>query len=185
MKKPKKEKVIAEGAEKTSKPKQPKPSIKKRSSHEVLEAIANVFRIPDLRKRLLFALAMLAVYRLGGHMPIPGIDAQRFRGFHPAEPGNGIRLLRSVQRRDISQADDLRAGHHALHHLLHHSAVVDRGRPHARKTAKGRRARPAQDYPVDPLSDRDPGPGSVLRYRQRCCRARSRASSRIPASASR
>jgi preprotein translocase subunit SecY len=46
-----------------------------------LEAITNVFRIPDLRKRLMFALALLAVYRVGGHIPIPGIDAQRFDDF--------------------------------------------------------------------------------------------------------
>src|SRR5450631_459117 len=46
-----------------------------------LEAIANVFRIPDLRKRVFFTLAMLAVYRLGGHLPIPGVDAQRFQEF--------------------------------------------------------------------------------------------------------
>src|SRR6202163_2212161 len=46
-----------------------------------LEAIANVFRIPDLRKRVLFTLAMLAVYRIGGHLPIPGVDAQRFQDF--------------------------------------------------------------------------------------------------------
>src|SRR5712671_4671064 len=39
-----------------------------------LEAIANVFRIPDLRKRVLFTLGLLAVYRLGGHVPIPGIN---------------------------------------------------------------------------------------------------------------
>ena len=45
------------------------------------EAIANVFRIPDLRKRLLFALGLLAVYRLGGHIPIPGIDTKRFEDF--------------------------------------------------------------------------------------------------------
>src|SRR5213596_111214 len=32
------------------------------------EAIANVFRIPDLRKRVLFTLGLLAVYRLGGHI---------------------------------------------------------------------------------------------------------------------
>ena len=38
------------------------------------EAFANVFRIPDLRKRVLFTLAMLAVYRLGGHIPTPGIN---------------------------------------------------------------------------------------------------------------
>src|SRR6202163_2842056 len=46
-----------------------------------LEAIANVFRIPDLRKRVLFTLAMLAVYRLGGHLPIPGVDSNRFQQF--------------------------------------------------------------------------------------------------------
>ncbi len=43
------------------------------------EAIANIFRIPDLRKRILFTLGMLAVYRLGGHIPTPGIDANRLR----------------------------------------------------------------------------------------------------------
>ncbi len=36
--------------------------------------MANIFRIPDLRKRVLFTLAMLAVYRLGGHLPTPGVN---------------------------------------------------------------------------------------------------------------
>jgi len=36
--------------------------------------LANIFRIPDLRKRVLFTLAMLAVYRLGGHLPSPGVN---------------------------------------------------------------------------------------------------------------
>jgi preprotein translocase subunit SecY len=42
------------------------------------DAIANVFRIPDLRKRVLFTLGLLAVYRLGGHVPIPGINLDRW-----------------------------------------------------------------------------------------------------------
>src|ERR1700677_1235184 len=45
------------------------------------EAFANVFRIPDLRKRVLFTLAMLAVYRLGGHIPTPGIDVGKWEEF--------------------------------------------------------------------------------------------------------
>src|SRR5882724_2803181 len=53
-----------------------------------IEAIANVFRIPDLRKRLLFALAMLAVYRLGGHIPIPGIDTHRFEEYIKQNQGS-------------------------------------------------------------------------------------------------
>jgi preprotein translocase subunit SecY len=52
-----------------------------------LEAIANVFRIPDLRKRVFFALAMLAVYRVGSHLPIPGVDAKRFEDFMQQSAG--------------------------------------------------------------------------------------------------
>src|ERR1700683_1188611 len=40
----------------------------------MFEKLANIFRIPDLRKRVLFTLAMLAVYRLGGHLPTPGVN---------------------------------------------------------------------------------------------------------------
>ena len=39
-----------------------------------LQALANLFRIEDLRKRLLFTLALLAVYRIGAHIPTPGIN---------------------------------------------------------------------------------------------------------------
>ena len=52
-----------------------------------LEAVANVFRVPDLRKRLLFALALLAVYRLGGHIPTPGIDTNKLEEFFRQNQG--------------------------------------------------------------------------------------------------
>src|SRR6201997_1335471 len=51
------------------------------------EAVANVFRVPDLRKRLLFALGLLAVYRLGGHIPTPGIDTNRLEEFFQGQQG--------------------------------------------------------------------------------------------------
>ena len=51
------------------------------------EAVANIFRIPDLRKRVLFTLAMLAVYRLGGHVPTPGIDLQRWQDYFSQSQG--------------------------------------------------------------------------------------------------
>jgi preprotein translocase subunit SecY len=52
-----------------------------------LEAFTNVFRVPDLRKRLLFALALLAVYRLGGHIPTPGIDTNKLEDFFRQNQG--------------------------------------------------------------------------------------------------
>ncbi len=51
------------------------------------EAIANAFRIPDLRRRILFTLAMLAIYRLGGHLPTPGIDANKLEEFFRSNQG--------------------------------------------------------------------------------------------------
>ena len=39
-----------------------------------LEAVKNMFRIEDLRNRVLFTLALLAVYRIGAHIPTPGIN---------------------------------------------------------------------------------------------------------------
>jgi len=54
---------------------------------KLLEAFTNVFRVPDLRKRLLFALALLAVYRLGGHIPTPGIDTNKLEQFFQQNQG--------------------------------------------------------------------------------------------------
>ena len=41
----------------------------------MFDKLANIFKIPDLRKRILFTLSMLAVYRLGSHIPTPGINS--------------------------------------------------------------------------------------------------------------
>jgi preprotein translocase subunit SecY len=54
----------------------------------MFEKLANVFRIPDLRKRILFTLAMLAVYRLGGHIPTPGINADKLQQFFEQNRGS-------------------------------------------------------------------------------------------------
>ena len=42
----------------------------------MIQSIQNIFSIPELRKRILFTLGMLVVYRVGCHIPTPGIDAQ-------------------------------------------------------------------------------------------------------------
>jgi preprotein translocase subunit SecY len=55
---------------------------------KLLEAFANMFRVPDLRKRVLFTLALLAVYRLGGHIPTPGINLQQWANFFNGAQGS-------------------------------------------------------------------------------------------------
>src|SRR5580658_8135859 len=53
-----------------------------------LEAFANIFRIPDLRKRLMFTLGLLAVYRLGSQVPTPGINVQRWEAIFSSAQGS-------------------------------------------------------------------------------------------------
>jgi preprotein translocase subunit SecY len=51
-----------------------------------IEAIRNMFRVEDLRNRVLFTLALLAVYRIGAHFPTPGINiAELERIFNQAQ----------------------------------------------------------------------------------------------------
>ena len=59
----------------------------------MFEKIANIFRIPDLRKRVLFTLGMLAVYRLGGHIPTPGINADMLAQFFNQNSGSALGLV--------------------------------------------------------------------------------------------
>ena len=40
----------------------------------MLDALSNVVKIPELRQRIIFTLIMFAVFRLGTHIPVPGVD---------------------------------------------------------------------------------------------------------------
>src|SRR5262245_47147119 len=42
----------------------------------MIQALLNVFRIPELRNKVLFTLGMLAVFRIGHWIPLPGVDQQ-------------------------------------------------------------------------------------------------------------
>ena len=50
----------------------------------MVEVIRNIFKIEELRKRIIFTLAMLVVFRIGAHIPIPGIDSQSLAAFFAA-----------------------------------------------------------------------------------------------------
>jgi preprotein translocase subunit SecY len=59
----------------------------------MLQAIRNIWDVPDLRKRVLFTLGLLAVYRLGNHVPTPGINAQSLIDFFEQNRGNWFGLV--------------------------------------------------------------------------------------------
>jgi preprotein translocase subunit SecY len=58
-----------------------------------IQAFANLFRIEDLRNRLFFTLGLLAVYRLGAHIPTPGINADELRRVMEAAQGSVLGIF--------------------------------------------------------------------------------------------
>ena len=43
----------------------------------MLDKVFNIFRIPDLRNKILFTVALLIIYRVGFHIPVPGFDQSK------------------------------------------------------------------------------------------------------------
>jgi preprotein translocase subunit SecY len=56
-------------------------------SHPLLSSIQNIFSIPDLRKRVLFMLGLIAVYRVGAFIPTPGINHEALMQAFNAQGG--------------------------------------------------------------------------------------------------
>jgi len=59
----------------------------------VIESFRNIFAIPDLRNRVIFTFALLAVYRIGAFIPIPGIDPVAIHEFTTAAEGTVLGFL--------------------------------------------------------------------------------------------
>src|SRR3954471_16928087 len=59
----------------------------------MVEKFLNIFRIPDLRKRVLFTLAILAVYRLGAWIPTPGVNTSLLERLFDTQSGSALGLI--------------------------------------------------------------------------------------------
>jgi preprotein translocase subunit SecY len=59
----------------------------------MFEKFLNIFRVPDLRKRILFTLGLLAIYRLGAQLPTPGVNSKLLDQFFHTQGGSALGLL--------------------------------------------------------------------------------------------
>ena len=59
----------------------------------IWNTIQNIFRIEELRQRIYFTLAILFVFRLGAHIPTPGIDGVALTAFFEAQQGSILRFF--------------------------------------------------------------------------------------------
>ena len=69
----------------------------------MISAFANTWKIPELRDRILFTLALIVIIRLGVHITLPGVDANVIKAWlddvakqDPTSPGGGVTALLTV-----------------------------------------------------------------------------------------
>ncbi len=56
----------------------------------LLQAMIDSFRLPDLRRRLLFTFAMLVIFRFVAHVPLPGVNPDALRDFFQSNAMLGL-----------------------------------------------------------------------------------------------
>ena len=69
----------------------------------MLESIRNIFSIPDLRKRIIFTLLILAVYRVGWQVPNPGISGAALQEFWEQQRGTILGFVDLFSGRNMSK----------------------------------------------------------------------------------
>jgi preprotein translocase subunit SecY len=56
----------------------------------MLSRLRNIFRVPDLRKKILFTIIIVAVYRVGAHLPVPYVDFQAIKSLQESADNSGV-----------------------------------------------------------------------------------------------
>jgi preprotein translocase subunit SecY len=69
----------------------------------MIDSIRNIFSIPELRKRVIFTLVLLAIYRAGGQIPNPGISADALQEFWQAQKGTILGFIDLFSGRYMSR----------------------------------------------------------------------------------
>src|SRR5579871_6756524 len=79
----------------------------------MFKTLLNIFRVPELRAKVLFTLFMLVIYRVGFHVPIPGVDQEQLA--EQANPGSRevkrAEVVLASRQKDLADIDQVVAAH--------------------------------------------------------------------------
>ncbi len=56
----------------------------------MLSRLANIFRVPDLRNKVVFTLAVIALYQIGANVPVPGVNWARLQTLESSASASGV-----------------------------------------------------------------------------------------------
>ncbi len=130
----------------------------------MLEGLKNISKIPELQKRILFTFLLLAVYRIGAHVPTPGIDTAALAAFFEQAKGSLLGLFDMFAGGALSNLSVFALG---IMPYISASIILQLltvAVPLPRKAFQGRGRGPEKDHPVHPIRNRGPEPHSGFRY---------------------
>ena len=120
--------------------------------------LANFFANKELKDRILFTFLMFVIFRLGVHIPVPGVDSSVIESlFTSGIPG-------SLRRRGTQQILHICHEYHSLHQLIHHYAAPDRCHPHPGRMEKRRCRRIQENSESHKIFHNFPGSCAGIRY---------------------
>ena len=79
-------------------------AIDKLKDIKIVKTFTNIWRIEDLRSRILFTLVFVAIYRLGSYVVLPGVDTEALQGLRNQTEGGLMSLLDMFSGGAFSQA---------------------------------------------------------------------------------
>jgi len=93
----------------------------------------NIAKIPELQKKILFTFFLLAVYRIGAHVPTPGIDTQALAAFFEQARNSLLGLFDVFAGGCSQQTLCFCPGNYALYQCIHYPSAADGCRSSPRK----------------------------------------------------
>jgi len=92
----------------------------------LLDGLKKYSKIPELQKRILYTFLLLIVYRIGAHVPTPGIDTVALAAFFAQAKGSLLGLFDMFAGGALSNLSVFALGISALYQCIHYSPVADR-----------------------------------------------------------
>ena len=84
----------------------------------------NIAKVPELQKRIIFTLLMLFVYRMGIHIPTPGIDSTIMKEWFDLQQGTLLGMFDMFTGGGFRSLSIFALGCYALHQFFHYRAAV-------------------------------------------------------------
>ena len=105
----------------------------------MIETVRNAWKVPELRKKIMFTIFALLIFRLGSAVPVPYIDSTTLETYLAAQSGTILGLMNAMSGSAFSMATVFALSIQPYINSIHYHPAADRG--HSRSGAAGQGGR--------------------------------------------